>query len=75
MCGNGIYSTSDPNIIQLKRALLGVSVEPKLRPYSQNKNSTNEDKKSLLKIANTVSISLDIHRGQAPNTKQKENYG
>ena len=70
MCGNGIYSTSDPNVIQLKSAFLGVSVEPKLRPCSWNKNSTNENKKSHLQIANTVLNSLDIHRGEAPNTKQ-----
>ena len=72
MCGNGIYSTSDPNVIQLKRAFLGVSVEPKLRPCSRNKNSTNENK-SHLQIANTVLNSLDIHRGEAPYTKQKKN--
>ena len=70
MCEKGIYSTSHWKVIQLKRAFLGESLESKLRPCSQNKKSVNENKKSSVQIYKTVSIGLDIHQGEAPNTKQ-----
>ena len=47
-------------------------MEPKLRPCSRNKNSVNENKRSYIQIDKTFSIGLDIHRGEAPNTKQKK---
>ena len=50
----------------------GEPLEPKLRPCSWNKNSVNENKKSYIQIDKTVSVGLDIHWGEAPNTKQKK---
>ena len=70
MCGNGIYSTSHWQVIQLKRAFLGESLEPKLRPCSRNKNSLNENKKSYVQIDKTNSIGSGIHQEEVPNTKQ-----
>ena len=70
MCGNDMYSTSQWNVIQLERAILGEPIESKLRPCSGNKNSINENKISCLQITKTVSIGLNTHRGEGPNTKQ-----
>ena len=72
MCGNGIFSTSHYKVIQHKRAFLGESPEPKLRPCSRNENSENENKISHRQINKTVSIDLNIHRGETLNTKQKK---
>ena len=74
ICINGIYSTSHWKVIQLKRPFLGKSLEGNLRPCSQNKNSKNENKKSDVQIDKTVTIGLDIHQREVPNTKQKS-YG
>ena len=72
MCGNGIFSTSHWKVIQHKRAFLGESPEPKLRPCSRNENSVNENKITYRQIPKTVSIGLNIRRGETPNTKQKK---
>ena len=72
MCGNGIFSTSHYKVIQHKRASLGESPEPKLRPCSRNENSENKNKISHHQISNTVSIDWSIHREETPNTKQKK---
>ena len=71
-CGNDIFSTSHYKVIQHKRAFLGESPEPKLRPCSRNENSENENKISHRQISKTVSIDLIIHRGETLNTKQKK---
>ena len=71
-CGNDIFSTSHYKVIQHKRAFLGESPEPKLRPCSRNENSKNENKISHRQISKTVSIDLNIHRGETLNTKQKK---
>ena len=55
--------------IQHKRAFLGESPEPKLRPSSRNENSENENKISDRQISKTVLIDLNIHRGETLNTK------
>ena len=60
MCGNGIFWTSHCKVIQQKRAFLGDSTEPKLRPCSRNETTK------------TVSVGLNIHRGEPLNTKQKK---
>ena len=62
-------------VIQHKRAFLGKTPEPKLRPCSRNENSKNENKISHRQISKTVLIDLNIHRGEL-NTKckTKENY-
>ena len=75
MCGNGIYSTSHWKVTQLKRALLGEPLEPKLRPCFRNKNSVSENKKLYIQIAKTVSIDLNNNWREAPNTKQTKNVG
>ena len=72
MCGNGIFSTSHYKVIQHKRAFLGESPEPKLRPCSRNENSENENKISHHQISKTVSIDLNIDREETLNTKQKK---
>ena len=72
MCGNGIFSTSQWKVIQYKRAFLGESPEPKLRPCSRNENSVNENKISYRQITKTVSIGLNIHQADTLNTKQKK---
>ena len=72
MCGNGIFSTSHCKVVHHKRAFLGESPEPKLRPCSRNENSVNENKKYYRQITKTVSIGLNIHRGETLNTKQKK---
>ena len=72
MCGNSIFSTSHCKIVQHKRAFLGESPEPKLRPCSQNENSLNENKISYRQITKTVSFGLNIYRGETLNTKQKK---
>ena len=72
MCGNDIFSTSHYKVIQHKRAFLGESPEPKLRPCSRNENSENENKISHHQISKTVSIDLNIDRGETLNTKQKK---
>ena len=72
MCGNDIFSTSHYKVIQHKRAFLGESPELKLRPCSRNENSKNENKISHRQISKTVSIDLNIHRGETLNTKQKK---
>ena len=72
MSGNGIFSTSHYKVIQYKRAFLEESPEPKLRPCSQNENSENKIKISHRQISKTVSINLNIHRGETLNTKQKK---
>ena len=70
-CGNDIFSTSHYKVIQHKRAFLGESPEPKLRPCSRNENSKNENKISHRQISKTVLIDLNIHRGETLNMKQK----
>ena len=70
MCGNGIFSTSHWKVIQHKRAFLGESPEPKLRPCSRNENSVNENNITYRQIPKTVSIGWNIRRGKTPNTKQ-----
>ena len=70
VCGNGIYSISHWEVIQLERAFLGEPLESILRPCSRNKNSINENKISYLQVAKAVSIGLNIDRGEAPNSKQ-----
>ena len=70
-CGNGIFSTSYYKVIQHKRAFLGECPEPKLRPCFRNENSKNENKISNRQISKTVSIDLNIHRGETLNTKKK----
>ena len=72
MCGNGIFSTSHCKVVQHKRAFLGVSPEPKLRPCTRNENSINENKISYRQITKTVSTGLNIHRGETLNTKRKK---
>ena len=72
MCGSGIFSTSHYKVIQHKRAFLWESPKPKLRPYSRNENSESENKISHRQISKTVSIDLNIHRGETLNTKQKK---
>ena len=72
MCGNGIFSTYHYKVIQHKRAFLGEFPEPKLRPCSRNENSQNENKISHRQISKTVSIDLNIHRGETLNKKQKK---
>ena len=72
MCGNGIFSTSQWKVIQYKRAFLGESPEPKLRPCSRNENSVNENKISYRQITKTVSFGLNIHQAETLNTKQKK---
>ena len=74
MCGNGIYSTSHWKFNQPNRDFLGESLEPNLRSCSRNTNSLNENKKSYLPVAKTISVGLDIHQGEVPNTNKK-NYG
>ena len=69
MCGNDIFWTSHWKVIQHKRAFLGESLEPKLKPCSRNKNSENENKISYCQITITLSIGLNIHPGETPNTK------
>ena len=71
-CGNDIFSTSHYKVIQHERAFLGESPEPKLRPCSRNENSKNENKISHSSISKTVSIDLNVHRGETLNTKQKK---
>ena len=75
MYGIGIYSTSHWKVNQPKRAFLGESLEPNLRSCSWNTNSLNKNKKSYLLVAKTISVGLDIHQGEAPNTNQKKDYG
>ena len=70
--GNDIFSTCYYKVIQHKRAFLGESPEPKLRPCSLNENSKNENKISHRHISKTVSFDLNIHRGEALSTKQKK---
>ena len=72
MCGNGTFSASHYQVIQYKRAFLEESPEPKLRPCSGNENSENEKKMSHRQISKTVSIDLNISRGEILNTKQKK---
>ena len=72
MCGNGIFSTSHYKVVQHKRAFWGESPERKFRPCSRNENSENENKISHRQINKTVSIDLNIHRGETLNTKQKK---
>ena len=72
MCENSIYSALQWKVIQLKRAFLWESLEPNLRPCSQNKNNINEIKISCLPIAKTISVDLETHQGEPPNTKQTE---
>ena len=69
---NDIFSTSHYKVIQHKRAFLSESPELKLRPCSRNENSKNEKKISHRQISKTVSIDLNIHRGETLNTKQKK---
>ena len=71
-CENDIFSTSYYKVIQHKRAFLGQSPEPKSRPCSRNENSKNENKISHRQSSKTVSINLNIHRGETLNTKQKK---
>ena len=75
MCGNGIFSTSQWKVIQYKRAFLGESPEPKLRPCSRNENSVNESKIPYRKITETVSIGLNIHIAEKLNIRQKKIMG
>ena len=70
-CGNDIFLISHYKIIQHKRTFLGESSETKLRPCTRNKNSKNENEISHRQINKTVSIDLNIHRGEKINTKQK----
>ena len=70
-----MFSTSHCKIVQHKRAFLGESPEPKLRPCSQNENSLNENKISYRQITKTVSFGLNIHQADALNTKQKKIMG
>ena len=72
MCGNGIFSTSHWKLIQHKKAFLGESSEPKLRPCSRNENNIQESRISDCQITKTISIGLNNHRRQALNTKQKK---
>ena len=72
MCGNGIFSTSQWKVVQYKRAFLGESPEPNLRPRSGNENSVNENKMSDHQITKTVSIVLNIHQANTLNIKQKK---
>ena len=51
---------------------LGESLESKLRPCSRNTNNVNENKTSYVQTDKTVSIGLDINRGETLNTKQKK---
>ena len=50
----------------------GVFGEKILRPCFRNKNSVNKKKRSYFQIEKTVSIDLDIYRGEAPNTKRNK---
>ena len=68
-CGNEKFSTSHYKVIQNKRAFLGESPEPKVRPCSRNENSKNENKISHHQISKPVSVDLNIHRGEPLNTK------
>ena len=72
ICGNDIFSTSQCKVVQHKREFLGKSPEPKVRPCPRNENSVNENKISYRQITKTVSIGLNIHRGETLNTKQKK---
>ena len=72
MCENSIFSMSHWKVIQFKRMFLGDFLELKLRSCSRNNNSVNENKKSYLQIAKTISTDLDICWWEAPNTKQKK---
>ena len=71
-CGNDIFSTSHYKVTQHKKAFLGESLEPKLRPCSRNENRENENKIYYHQINKTVSIDLNIHRGETLNTKQNK---
>ena len=46
-------------------------MEPNLKSCSRNTNSLNESKKSYLPVAKTISVGLDIHQGEVPNTNKK----
>ena len=59
-------------VIQHKRAFLGESPERKFRPCSRNENSENENKISHRQINKTLSVDLNIHRGETLNTKKKK---
>ena len=72
MSGNGIFSTSHWKVIQHKKVFLGESPLPKLWLFSRNQNSQNEKKITYHQIPQTVSIRLNIRRGEKPNTKQKK---
>ena len=72
MCTNGIFSTSHCTVVRHKSAFLWEPPEPKLRPCSRNENSVNENKISYRQITKTLSIALNIHRGDTLNTKQKK---
>ena len=72
MRGNGILSRSHFKVIQHQRAFLAGSHDTKLRPCSRNENSLNEHKISYGQIIKTVSIRLNIHRGETLKTKQKK---
>ena len=50
----------------------GRACETKITTIPRNKNSVNENKICYLQVPKTVSINLNIHRGEAPNTKQKK---
>ena len=70
MCRDVAFSASHWKVIQFKRAFLGNSLEPKLKPCSQNNNSVNENKIFYFEIARTASIDLDICQGEAPKTNR-----
>ena len=72
MYTNGIFSTSRCTVVRHKRAFLWEPPELKLRPCSRNENSVNENKISYRQITKTLSIALNIHRGDTLNTKQKK---
>ena len=72
MCGNCIFPTSQWQVIQHKRALLGESSKPKLRPCSRNEKTENNSKISNRRIPKTVSIALDINQAETLNSKQKK---
>ena len=71
-CGNDIFSTLHYKVIQRKRVFLGESPEPKLRPCSRNEKCKNQNKIFQHQLSKTVSIDLNIHRGDTLNTKQKK---
>ena len=58
--------------MRLERAVLRKPLESKLRPRSQNIKNVNENKISFLEIAKIVSIDLNVHPGEAPNSTKKE---